>query len=377
MCRNVVEKLRGCQVINGYGPTENTTFTCCFPVKADNNLEKSVPIGKPISNTQVYILDSHLQPVPIGVVGELHVGGDGLAIDYHNRSELTAEKFIPNPFGKSKATRLYKTGDLASYLGDGNIEFIGRIDNQVKVRGYRIETGEIESNLTQHPSVKQTVVVTREDNSGNKSLVAYLVLESETPEGTQTEQIGKLKQYLKERLPEYMIPSGFVVLPQLPLTPNGKVDRKALPVPDNISTLSTEYVAPQTETQKLLAEIWQEVLGIEKVGIHDNFFDLGGHSLMATQVVSRVRQTFDLELPLTKLFENSELVSLAQEIELYLAQNQGIETVVIQPREENQNPPPLSYPQQRLWFLEKMALSSNAYNQPLTLHLVGKVDYVR
>ncbi|WP_353769880.1 condensation domain-containing protein [Okeania sp. SIO1F9] len=320
------------------------------------------------------LFDRDLQPVPIGVTGELHIGGAGLARGYLNRPELTAERFIPNPFENN--SKLYKTGDLGRYLPDGNIEYIGRIDNQVKVRGYRIETGEIESNLTQHPSVKQIVVLAREDNSGNKSLVAYLVLESETPELSQTESIGKLKHYLKQRLPEYMIPSWFVVLPQLPLTPNGKVDRKALPVPNVASSVSTEYVAPQTETQKVLAEIWKAVLGIEKVGIHDHFFDLGGHSLMATQVVSRVRQTFNIELPLTKLFENSELVSLSQEIEVYLAQSQRIETVAIQPRDKNENPPPLSYPQQRLWFIEKMDLSSNAYNQPLTLHLVGKVDYV-
>ncbi|NEP86223.1 MAG: amino acid adenylation domain-containing protein [Okeania sp. SIO2C2] len=365
---------RSPQLINMYGITETTVHLTYQILSTDNIEQVSSPIGKALTDLKIYILDRYLQPVPIGVTGELHIGGAGLARGYLNRPELTAERFIPNPFEKN--SKLYKTGDLARYLPDGNLEFIGRIDNQVKVRGYRIETGEIESTLTQNPSVKQTVVLAKEDNSGHKILVAYLVLESETPEGTQTEAIGKLKHYLKQRLPEYMIPSWFVVLPQLPLTPNGKVDRKALPVPNVASSVSTEYVAPQTQTQKALAEIWKEVLGIEKVGIHDNFFDLGGHSLMATQVVSRVRQTFNIELPLTKLFENSELVSLAQEIELYLAQSQNIETVVIQPRDKNENPPPLSHPQQRLWFIEKMDLSSNAYNQPLTLHLVGKVDYV-
>ncbi|NER52861.1 MAG: amino acid adenylation domain-containing protein, partial [Symploca sp. SIO1A3] len=722
--QKVVEKLPGCQLINGYGPTENTTFTCCFLVKADSNLEKSVPIGKPISNTQIYILDSQLQPVPIGVPGELHIGGDGLAIGYHNHPELTAEKFIPNPFDNSKVTRLYKTGDLCRYLPDGNIEFIGRIDHQVKVRGYRIETGEIEAVLNSYPQVKETVVVAREDNPGDKRLVAYIVpktptttttnpelsetqvdswqdifnqqiydqlsevsdplfntrgwisnydnqpipeeqmriwagdivtqvlahqpetvweigcgtgmllfhiaphtqkyygtdisqvsleyitqqiaqqpekyghvslaqkraedmadiadnsfdvillssivqyfpsveyllqvieesirvvkpggsiflgdirsyplmkafhssvqlyqatpslsgeqlkqkidrqmqqetellvspelfvaLKEKHPEITQVQirlqrgtkhnelnkyrysvllhieaqaasvtaamvesgvdkslqeietylrhhqpksicfrglvngrvandlglvellskpeskqnvqqlrqqleekpvngidpeklyelssdlgyslelcwsaqsnpelmdgvfvrselakegivltpltqksvvagnwhhhgnnplssQVGKqlipqLRDYLEERLPEYMVPSGFMVLSQLPLTPNGKVDRKALPVPDVVSNLSTEYVAPQTETQKTLAEIWKEVLGIQKVGIHDNFFDLGGHSLMATQVVSRVRQAFGIDVPLTTLFENSTIAELSENL---------------------------------------------------------------
>ncbi|NEO42625.1 MAG: amino acid adenylation domain-containing protein [Moorea sp. SIOASIH] len=718
----VVEKLPGCQLINGYGPTENTTFTCCFPVKADSNLEKSVPIGKPISNTQVYILDSNLQPVPIGVPGELHIGGDGLATGYHNRPELTAEKFIPSPFEDSK---LYKTGDLARYLGDGNIEFIGRIDHQVKIRGYRIETGEIEVVLNSYPIVKETVVVAREDNPGDKRLVAYIVPETQTtttsnrelsetqvdswqdifnqqiydqlsevtdplfntrgwisnydnqpipveqmriwagdivtqvlaqkpesvweigcgtgmllfqiapqtkkyygtdisnvsleyikqqieqepdkyghvslaqkraedmadvadnsfdvvllssivqyfpsveylleviensirvvkpggmiflgdirswplmkafhssvqlyqatpslsrqqlkekidikmeqetellvspelfvalkekhpeithvqirlqrgtehnelnkyrysvllhieaqpgkvitptvesgaalsaqqietylrdigpesicfsglvngrvandvelvewlsqPESKQNVQqlrqflqekrvngidperlhqlssdngyslelcwsaqggpelmdgvfvrselakegivltpltqksvvasnwnnygnnplssqfrkelIPQLREYLQSRLPEYMVPSGLMVLSQLPLTPNGKVDRKALPVPDMASSVSTEYVAPQTETQKVLAEIWAEVLGIEKVGIHDNFFDLGGHSLMATQVVSRVRQGLSVELSVSKLFENPTIKQLGADID--------------------------------------------------------------
>ncbi|NEO47068.1 MAG: amino acid adenylation domain-containing protein, partial [Moorea sp. SIO4A3] len=314
--QKVVEKLPECQLINGYGPTENTTFTCCFAVKADSNLEKSVPIGKPISNTKIYILDSQLQPVPIGVPGELYIGGDGLAIGYHNRLEVTTDKFIPNPFKDSKVTKkLYKTGDLARYLPDGNIEFIGRIDHQVKIRGYRVETGEIEATLTQHTIVKETVVVATEDNLGNKRLVAYIVLETETlassnQEISETEQIKKLKQYLKEQFPEYMIPSGFVVLSQLPLTPSGKVDRKALPVPDNLNSMSTEYVAPETETQKVLAEIWAEVLGIEKVGIHDNFFDLGGHSLMATQVLSRMRQTFGMEFPLQSLFEYPNVATL-------------------------------------------------------------------
>ncbi|OLT58220.1 non-ribosomal peptide synthetase [Moorena bouillonii] len=719
----------GRQFVNAYGPTESTvcaTMAECSP-------ESSVPsIGRAIGNTQIYILDRNLQPVPIGVPGEIYIGGVGLGRGYLNQPQLTQEKFISHPLRNVTEERLYKTGDSARYLPDGNIEFLGRIDNQVKIRGFRIEPGEVESMLTRHPQVQQAVVIDREDTPGNKRLVAYLVPELEFEQNVQEmesielwpsiaeyyvydellyyamtndhrrnqsyqvainqlvkdrvvveigtgkdailarfcaqagakkiyaierdqqtselakasvdklglsaqieiihgdattvnlpeladvcvseivgaiggsegaaviinnarrflkpdgamipersvtkiaavtlpepllnqprftkvsgyytqkifEQVGypfdlrvcikgfpqanllsnreifedldfnksldtelthqiqlrieksgrldgflvwlnlhtiegecidilehehcwlpvyfpvfepgldvsegdvieaicsrnlcennlnpdyaiqgriirqqgedidfehisyhwkqqfkqtpfyqrlfaenetvstsnlqiketkskelipQLREYLESRLPEYMVPSGLMVLSQLPLTPNGKVDRKALPVPDVASSVLTEYVAPETEAQKVLAEIWAEVLGIEKVGIHDNFFDLGGHSLMATQVVSRVRQVLNIEFPLTKLFENSQLVSLAQEIEVYLAQSQSVETVAIQPREENENPPPLSYAQQRLWFLEKLALSSNAYNMPLTLNLVGKLDYV-
>jgi len=310
--QKVVEKLEGCQLINGYGPTENTTFTCCFPVKASSKLEKSVPIGKPISNTQVYILDSNLQPVPIGVAGELHISGDGLATAYYNRSELTAAKFITNPFDNSKGTKLYKTGDLVRYLPDGNIEFLGRIDHQVKIGGYRIETGEIEAILSQHSIVKETVVVAREDNPGDKHLVAYIVPETDTITSFQmTKQLVlKLREYLKQQLPKYMMPSSFVMLPQLPLTSNGKVDRKSLPAPD-LSSLSTEFVAPETSIEKALAEIWAEVLNIERVGIYDNFFELRGDSLKMTQVVSRVRETLNVDLPLSRLFVNPTVAQLS------------------------------------------------------------------
>ncbi|NEP33691.1 amino acid adenylation domain-containing protein [Moorena sp. SIO3B2] len=333
--KQVVDQGAPERLLHVYGPTENTTFSSWYKVTEVLEGATNLPIGKPISNTQIYILDSQLQPVPIGVPGELHIGGDGLATGYHNRPELTAEKFISNPFDKSQATRLYKTGDLARYLPDGNIEFIARIDHQVKIRGYRIETGEIETVLNSYPQVQKTVVVAREDNSGNKGLVAYLVLESETPEVSDTEKIEKMKQYLKQGLPEYMIPSRFVLLSQLPLTPNGKVDRKALPVPDVASSVSTEYVAPQTETQKVLAEIWAEVLGIEKVGIHDNFFELGGHSLLATQVVSRIQQAFEKEVTLQDLFESPTITDIAQNLEVLhqVAQNQ---TTLISETEEQE-----------------------------------------
>ncbi|NEP26961.1 amino acid adenylation domain-containing protein, partial [Moorena sp. SIO3I6] len=372
----MMQRLGNCRLQNQYGPSESHVVSAYTLAKTWPTLP---PIGRPIENTQIYLLSNDQQPVPVGVLGEIHIGGVCLAKGYLNRRELTEKKFITNPFDDENSSKLYKTGDLGRYLADGNIEFIGRIDNQVKVRGYRIETGEIEATLTQHPKVKETVVVVKEDKQGDgnhKRLVAYLVLEGETSEISEADQIREWKQYLKERLPEYMIPAGFVALPQMPLTPSGKVDRKALPAPDLASSTSTEYVAPQTETEKILAEIWTEVLGIEKVGIQDNFFDLGGHSLLATQVVSRIRKVLNIEFPLRSLFENYDLLSLAKEIEIHLAQSQRIETAAIQPREENENHPPLSFAQQRLWFIEKMALSSNAYNMPLTLHLVGKLDYV-
>ncbi|NET45429.1 amino acid adenylation domain-containing protein [Okeania sp. SIO2B3] len=315
----MMKRLPQCRLQNQYGPSESHVVSA-YTLEGDaEKWPKLPPIGRPIANAQLYVLSREQQPVPVGVPGELYIGGAGLANGYLNRLELTSKKFISNPFENSKASKLYKTGDLARYLADGNIEFLGRIDHQVKIRGYRIETGEIEATITQYAIVKETVVLATENNQGNKHLVAYLVLETETPassnsEVSETEQIRKLKQYLKERLPEYMIPSGFVVLSQLPLTPSGKVNRKALPVPDNLSSVSTEFVAPETETEKVLAEIWAEVLGIEKVGIHDNFFDLGGHSLIATQVVSRVRKAFAMEISVSTLFENSTIAKLAENL---------------------------------------------------------------
>ncbi|NEP88104.1 MAG: amino acid adenylation domain-containing protein, partial [Okeania sp. SIO2C2] len=316
----LMKRLPQCRMQNHCGPSETHT-AACYTLESDvDKWPRLPPIGRPIANTQFYILSREQQPVPVGVPGELYIGGVCLANGYLRRPELTAEKFIPNPFEKSKATRLYQTGDLARYLPDGNVEILGRIDHQVKVRGYRIETGEIEATLTQHSIVKETVVVATKDNLGTKRLVAYIVPETKTPassnpEVLETEQIKKLKHFLKERLPEYMIPSGFVVLSQLPLTPSGKIDRKTLSLADHVSVVSTEYVAPETETQKVLVEIWAEVLSREKVGIHDNFFDLGGHSLLATQVVSRIRQTFNIEFPLKKIFESSTVESISKYID--------------------------------------------------------------
>ncbi|MGK7881840.1 MAG: amino acid adenylation domain-containing protein, partial [Crocosphaera sp.] len=294
------------QFYNLYGPTENTVDTTIKPIETR---EIRPTIGQALHNIQIYILDSNLQPLPIGVPGELLIGGDGLARGYLNRPELTAEKFISNPFGKG---RLYKTGDLCRYLPDGNIEYIGRIDHQVKIRGFRIELGEIEAQLSNHSQVGENVVIAREDEPGNKQLVAYIV----SDEMNQESVTQILRDYLKEQLPDYMIPNAFVLLEKLPLTPNGKINRKALPAPDwSQRVTSGEFVPPQNETEITLARIWQEVLKIEQVGINENFFELGGHSLLATQVISRIRAEFSLEIPLRLLFEKPTIATFAESIE--------------------------------------------------------------
>jgi amino acid adenylation domain-containing protein len=308
--RRFIERHRNCRLVNGYGPTENTTFTCCHVVKEPERLEHSVPIGRPIANTRVYVLDSFLQPVPVGVAGELHAGGDGLARGYLNRPELTEEKFIPDPFSKKPGARLYKTGDIVRYLPDGNLEFLGRIDHQVKIRGYRIEPGEIEAVLIQFPSVRETVVVAEEDKQKNKRLVAYVALHRGS-----TISIKELRNFLKEKLPDYMVPTSFVLMDSLPLTPNGKIDRKALPEPDiERPDFEKAFVGPRTPFEELLVGIWCEVLGLKEVGIHDNFFELGGHSLLATQIISRLRNAFQVQLPLRSLFEYPTIAGLAIQI---------------------------------------------------------------
>ncbi|MEG3939643.1 amino acid adenylation domain-containing protein [Microcoleus sp. S36b_A3] len=309
-----------CSLFNHYGPTETTVGVLSYQVEFDKigcDFD-TVPLGLPIANTQIYILDSYLQPVPIGVPGELYIGGDNLARGYLNRPELTPEKFIRNPFDTQAKTRLYKTGDLARYLPDGNIEFIGRIDSQVKIRGFRIELGEIEAALGQHPDIVQAVVMAPEDEMSQKRLVAYLISEQKPAPSS-----SELRRFLATKLPEYMVPWAFVMLKSLPLTPNGKIDRRSLPEPDEMRPELTEnFVAPRTNIEEVLAAIWAEVLKLEKVGIYDNFFELGGHSLLATQVISRVRQAFQVELPLHRLFESATVADFA----VAIAQKQAEQT---------------------------------------------------
>ena len=289
---------------NLYGPTE-----CCIDVTFWNCQREMygqrIPIGRPISNTQIYILDSNLQSLPVGIPGELHIGGAGLARGYLNRPELTQEKFIPNPFSNYPDSRLYKTGDLARYLPDGNIEYLGRIDNQVKIRGFRIELGEIETVLKQHSQVQSSVIIDQEDTSGNKRLVAYIVPQKET-----TPTPNELRQFLKEKLPDYMIPSAFVIMESLPLTPNGKIDRRALPETNLCGEIELNFVAPRNLEEEILAKIWSQVLRVEPVGIYDNFFELGGDSILTIQIITRARKA-GLELTPKQLFTHQNIAELA------------------------------------------------------------------
>jgi amino acid adenylation domain-containing protein len=306
---------------NLYGPTEaavDVTFWACQRGAG----QRTVPIGRPIANTQIYLLDQHLQPVPIGVPGELHIGGVGLARGYLNRPELTNEKFIPDPFQPQPGHRLYKTGDLARYLPDGAIEYLGRIDHQVKLRGFRIELGEVEAILAQHPAVEQAVVVAQEDASGDKRLIAYLVPTSEQATATT------LRSYLKERLPEYMVPAVFITLNTIPLTPSGKVNRRALPAPAATAIQrDEEMVAPRTPTEQQLAAIWTDLLGVPQVGVNDNFFALGGHSLLALRVLLRIQEEFQIELPLSAIFETPTIAGLA--LKIVQSQAQRVDDVTL------------------------------------------------
>lgn len=304
-------ELKNCRLVNCYGPTENTTFTSWFQIDASCRGAPSIPIGRPVANTQTYILDSFLEPVPIGVPGELYAGGDGLARGYLNRPELTREKFIPNPFGDEQTDRLYKTGDLARYLPDGTIEFLGRMDHQVKIRGFRVEPAEIETALCRHSRVAQALVVATEDRPGEKSLVAYIV-----PEGTGNIETGDLRRYLKEMLPAYMVPAGFVFLDEMPLTPNGKVDRRELPDAKNaVCEKGGVFEGPRTDFEKTLVEIWEEVLGTGSIGIHDNFFHVGGDSLRAARVISRLQGTLEIDIALRRIFEYPTVAGFSEYVE--------------------------------------------------------------
>jgi amino acid adenylation domain-containing protein len=301
----------GSSLWNLYGPTETTIYSSVNGYRPQFS-DGTVPIGRPIGNTQIYILDEHLQPVPIGVPGQLCIGGTGLARGYLNRAELTAASFIPDPFGKKPGGHLYRTGDLARYLSDGNIQYLGRMDHQIKLHGFRIEPGEIESVLGRHPAVRQALVVVREDCPDEKRLVGYVITDG-------TVEAAALRNFLKAKLPDYMIPSAFVFLDSLPLNSNGKVDRHRLPPPDaSRPELETAFVAPRTPREELLANVWRQVLKLERVGVYDNFFDLGGHSLLATQVISRVRAAIGIELPLRSLFEYPTVASLTDRIEDFL-----------------------------------------------------------
>ena len=303
-------RFRNCTLHNHYGPSESHVVASFSLQGKPENWPTLPPIGVPISNTQIHLLDNRMQPVPIGIPGEIFIGGDGLARDYLNRLELTKEKFIPNPFSDKLNAKLYRSGDLGRYLPDGNIEFLGRSDHQVKIRGYRIELGEIETSLTEHSQISEAIVISTEKNEANKNLIGYFIAKK-----GKSPSIDSVRDFLRRKLPEYMIPSAFVSLEAFPLTPSGKVDRDALPAPNPINLLSTTFVAPRSPVEEELSRIWASLLGLDQIGIHHNFFELGGHSLLATQVNSRIRKAFSIDIPLRSLFENPTVAELAQQIE--------------------------------------------------------------
>ncbi|MDX2086542.1 MAG: amino acid adenylation domain-containing protein [Kofleriaceae bacterium] len=349
------EHAPGCRLMNQYGPTEATVAATGAFLNGDQLLPgREVPIGVPLPNCRVYVLDPCGQPVPIGVPGELYVGGVGVARGYIGRRELTAERFVPDPFGPG---RLYRTGDEVRWFPDGQLEFVGRIDHQVKVRGYRIEMGEIESVLAGHPSVRDAVVVAREDSPGEKRLVAYVVGHDEPP------QVSALRTHASASLPEYMVPSAFVVLDALPQTPSGKLDRKALPVPDETAFDRGAFVAPRDEAEEAIAQIWRTLLGAERVGVHDDFFALGGHSLLGTRLISRIRAELAVEVPLRILFETPTVAGLAAEVVQRRAASAGERRArpPLRPAPRSDRPP-LSFAQQRLWFLHQLEPDSIAYH---------------
>jgi amino acid adenylation domain-containing protein len=363
--RHLLAAVPGCRFIDGYGPTEGTTFTCCHPVAAGEPLDDSLPIGRPIGTTQAYVLDSALRPVAVGWQGELCAGGDGLARGYLDRPDLTAERFVPDAVSGRSGARLYRTGDLVRLRGDGAVDFVGRLDQQVKIRGFRIEPGEIEALLAAHPAVREGAVVVQEVR-GERRLSACVVPRApEDPAGLS----ATLREYLRSRLPDVMVPPSWTVLDALPLTPNGKVDRRALA---QLAPLEETAAGgpPRTPTEELVAAVWSTLLGRERIGRDDSFFDLGGHSLLATRLLSRLRGMFGVELPLRRLFEAPTVGALARALD----EMRGSSTVApIAPVPRNADGIPLSFAQERLWFLSQLDPGSPAYNVPLALRLQGRL----
>ncbi|QSQ19871.1 amino acid adenylation domain-containing protein [Pyxidicoccus parkwayensis] len=364
--RKTLEELR-IPVTACYGPTEGTLFTSTHRMTRLEDVGTSVPIGRPIGNTQVYVLDAGFEPVPPGVAGELFIGGDGLARGYLRQPDVTADRFIPNPFSRVPGERLYRTGDLARWREDGVLEFLGRRDNQVKVRGYRIELAEVDAALLRCPGVKEGLVVVR-DGVGGKRLVAYYV---EQP--GQSLSVSQVRESMKGGLPEFMVPSAFVKLPALPLTANGKVDRKALPAPEAEGLSAGVASAPRTAMEETVAGIWAPLLGLERVGVEDNFFTLGGHSLLATRVMSRLREVLGRDVPVRLLFESPTVAALAERLEGTVAREVGLKAPPLVPA-TRQGALPLSFAQQRLWFLRQLDTEGYAYNLPFVLRLKGRLD---
>jgi amino acid adenylation domain-containing protein len=359
------ERLPRCRLVNLYGASEASDDTTWYDTSLAPSALACVPIGRPIANTQVYVLDSHLQPVPIGVPGELYVGGASLTRGYLHHPELTAERFIPHPFSDTPGARLYRTGDLVRYWPDGALEYMGRLDQQVKLRGIRIELGEIEAALAQHPAVRETAVIVREDIPGEPRLVAYVI-----PAQERGPTARELRRFLEKRLPAALIPSAFVTLETLPLTPSGKVDRLKLPQPDLIRpALGEDYVAPRTPVEQQVAAIWCHLLGLERVGIHDNFFELGGHSLLAMQIVSRVRDATHVEVSLLSFFEQPTVAGMATSIETGEGTAQRPHTPILPvPREGGL---PASIAQEHFWWFDQVLPGLPLFNISYVVRLVG------
>ncbi len=349
----------GAELWNVYGPTETTIWSTMHRV---SSVESPVPVGRPIANTRTYVLDGRGEPVPVGVAGELYIGGAGVALGYHNRPELTAEKFVADPFSEEPGARMYRTGDLVRRRADGTLLFLGRADDQVKVRGFRIELGEIETVLSQHPAVAQGVVVARTEGSGNASLVGYV----RWKDGAGVE-LGELRTHLRERLPEYMVPGVLVTVENFPMTPNGKVDRRRLPEPDATAAPSRPpYVAPRDDLERTIADVWAAVLKVEQVGIDDDFFDLGGHSLLMVQAQTRIREATQRELSIVEMFRHPTVRALAG----HLA---GAEHARADD-DEDFDERVLSFAQQRLWFIDRMQPGGHAYNISGAMRLRGRLD---
>src|ERR1700685_3816696 len=355
------------KVFNLYGPSEDTTYSTWECLQRDE-LGAGVAIGRPIANTQAYVLGPGMEAVAVGVVGELHLGGEGLARGYLDRPELTAERFVPNPFSQSGGERLYRTGDMARWRRDGKLDYIGRGDDQVKLRGYRIELGEIEKVLGSHERVEQAVVMVREDQPGMKRLVGYVVKKA----GVEVLLEKELQTYLKQRMPEYMVPNAFAFLEQMPLTLNGKIDRKKLPMPD-VRHGQEEQVRPRSSSEEILLGIWEGVLQQEKISVEANFFDIGGHSLLATQLISRIRNVFSVELPLRILFQAPTVQEMAERIEQERRKDAGLALLPIG-RASREQGLPLSYAQQRLWVIDQLMPGQATYNLPVAFRLEGELN---
>src|SRR5215213_1515021 len=356
------------RLLHVYGPTESTTYATWEEVREVKEGARSIPIGKPLTNTTQYVLGAGMEVAPVGVVGELYLGGEGLARGYWERPELTAERFVPNPYSRTGGERLYRTGDLVRGVGAGRVEFVGRVDQQVKIRGFRVELEEVGVVLSGAPGVATAVVEVRGREGAEPRLVGYVV-----PKAGAPLVVSELREYLQERLPGYMVPSVYVELAELPLTVNGKVDRRALPEPEEWGSGGGEYVGPRTATEEIVAGIWASVLKVERVGVTENFFDLGGHSLLATQVMSRIRESFAIELALLELFENPTVEGISKRIEEAAREGEGLPVPPLVAVERNDELP-LSFAQQRLWFLNQLEPESAFYNMPSAMRLTGKLS---